>query len=323
MVKEPSFNYLNYFSRYEKIIPDFEAFLEYLKVPHQQYFRINNLKVAQEEEEKLLESLKEQGILWERIEGVEKFYRVINNEEVSLGNIREYRYGLIHSMTLSSVLPVKALDPKPEELILDLCSAPGGKTALIAMVTEDRAIIVANDKRWDRLTALSYNLKRLGVSCAIVTRYRGEEFPLGIKFDKILVDAPCSGEGRYKVGLEGEILYQKGSGRGNLPSLQKGLIVRASDLLSPGGILVYSTCTINPEENEAVVDYLLRKRPAKILDWNPPLPWDNGLREWQDKSFHPDLVKTKRFYAHKTQAVGFYVALLKKRDNHLSIVSQA
>ncbi len=307
-----NFEYIEYFSRYKEIIPDFEEFLEYLKVPHQQYFRINTLKVSEEEQAKLLKILEEKGIIAEEIKAIPKFYRVVNNEEVSLGNVKEYGLGLIHSMTLSSSLPVIALDPKPGELILDLCSAPGGKTALMAMLTEDRAIIVANDKRIDRLTALSANLKRLGVTCVIITRSKGEEFPFGIEFDKVLVDAPCSGEGRYKVGLEGEILYQKGQGRSNLPSIQKGLLVRACDLTKPGGIIVYSTCTINPDENEAVVDYLLRKRQVKLLDWEPPLPCYPGLTEWNEKPFHPDMTKTKRFYSHKTRAVGFFVAKIQK-----------
>jgi NOL1/NOP2/sun family putative RNA methylase len=251
--------------------------------------------------------------LWlSQYQTVPGFYYIVNNEEVSLGGVLEYSLGLIHSMTLSSALPVIALDPKPGELILDLCAAPGGKTALMSMLTNDRAYIIANDKRIDRLTALSANLKRLGVACAILTRYRGEEFPLGMEFDKVLVDAPCSGEGRYRIGLEGELLYQKGSGRANLPSIQKGLIVRAFDLLKPGGLMVYSTCTINPEENEAVVDYLLRKRQARLLDFEAPLPFEPGLTEWQGKPFHPDMVKTKRFYSHKTRAVGFFVAKLAK-----------
>jgi NOL1/NOP2/sun family putative RNA methylase len=306
------FNYLDYFSRYSQIIPEFDKFLEYLKVPHQQYFRINNLKVSERDIPKLLNLIQQKGVEIEEIREIDKFYRVVNNEEVALGNLKEYALGLIHSMTLSSALPVLALDPKPGELILDLCSAPGGKTALMAMITFDRAVIIANDKRFDRLTALSANLKRLSVASVVITRYKGEEFPLSLQFDKILVDAPCSGEGRYKVGLEGEILYQKGSGRSNLPSIQKGLLQRAYDLLKPEGILIYSTCTINPEENEAVVDYLLRKRAVQVLDWEAPLPWDAGLTEWQGKAFHPELAKTKRFFAHKTKAVGFYVAKLKK-----------
>ncbi|MCS7279721.1 MAG: RsmB/NOP family class I SAM-dependent RNA methyltransferase [Thermodesulfobacteriaceae bacterium] len=300
----------DYFSRYKEIIPDYLNFLLTLKKPLPQYFRINNLKVW--DREALFRSLKENyGLIFEEVKELSLFYRVTNNEEISLGNLEEYSLGLIHSMTVTSGLPVIALDPKPEELILDLCAAPGGKTALLAMLTEDQAIIVANDKRIDRLTALVANIKRLGITCVITTCYRGEFFPLGIPFQKVLVDAPCSGEGRYRVGLEGEILYQK-VGKSNLPSIQKGLLIRAFDLVQPGGIIVYSTCTINPEENEAVVDYLLRKRPAEIVDWVSPLPYSEGLTEWKEKEFHPKLKLTKRFYTHQVKAVGFYIAKIKK-----------
>ncbi len=309
----PPFHYEDYFSRYENLIPDFEKFLFYLRTPMPQYFRINTLKIStKEEQENLLNILQKKGVCFESVKEVPYFYRVINNEEVSLGNLEEYGLGLIHSMTLSSSLPVIALDPQPGDLILDMCAAPGGKTGLMAMVTEDKAIIVSNDKRLDRLTALVANIKRLGITCAVTTRYRGEQFPFGIPFNKILVDAPCTGEGRYRIGLEGEILYQKGTGRANLPSIQKGLLVRAFDLVEPGGIIVYSTCTINPKENEEVVDYLLRKRHAEILDWESPLPCHHGLTEWEGKPYHPSLKLTKRYYTHEVQAVGFFVAKIRR-----------
>ena len=311
--KYPVFHYKEYFGRYSQLIPNYETFLEYLKTPMPQYFRINTLKISHPEEIKnLLNILKAKGANFEKVKEVPYFYRVLNNEEISLGNLEEYSLGLIHSMTLASSLPVIALDPQPGDLILDMCAAPGGKTGLIAMVTNDQAVIVSNDKRLDRLTALVSNIKRLGITCAITTRYRGEQFPFGIPFNKILVDAPCSGEGRYRIGLEGEILYQKGTGRANLPSIQKGLLVRAFDLVQPGGIIVYSTCTINPKENEEVVDYLLRKRQAEILDWESPLPYHEGLTEWEEKPYHPSLKFTKRFYTHEIQAVGFFVAKLKR-----------
>ncbi|NPA39964.1 MAG: RsmB/NOP family class I SAM-dependent RNA methyltransferase [Thermodesulfobacteria bacterium] len=307
------FHYQEYFSRYESLIPDFEEFLEYLRTPMPQYFRINTLKITTEaEKERLLSILREKGVEFERVNEVEEFYRVLNNEEVSLGNLKEYSLGFIHSMTVSSSLPVIALEPKPGEVILDMCAAPGGKTGLIAMVTEDKVFLVSNDKRIDRLTALVSNIKRLGITCAITTRYRGEQFPFGITFDKVLVDAPCSGEGRYRIGLEGEILYQKGPGRANIPAIQKGLLVRAYDLVKPGGIIVYSTCTINPKENEEVVDYLLRKRQAEILDWESPFEFYPGLTEWEERPYHPSLVLTKRYYTHKIKAVGFYVAKIRR-----------
>jgi NOL1/NOP2/sun family putative RNA methylase len=325
MAKEKfkSFHYEEYFSKYENLIPDYSRFIEALKEKMPQYFRLNTLKIPPEKKEKieaLFKVLNKKGVCFEEVKEVPFFYRVINNEEVSLGNLEEYGLGLIHSMTLSSSLPVIALDPQPGEIILDMCAAPGGKTGLMAMITQDRAVIIANDKRIDRLTALVANLKRLGITCVITTRYRGEMFPMGIKYDKVLVDAPCSGEGRYRIGLEGEILYQKGPGKANIPSIQKGLLKRAFDLVKPGGIVVYSTCTINPKENEEVVDYLLRKRQAEILDWNPPLPWHPGLTEWEGKPYHPSLKLTKRFYTHEVNAVGFFVAKIRRLLNNSKII---
>lgn len=309
-MENKDFSAEEYFSKYKEIIPNYSNFLLYLKKSMPQYFRINNLKV--QDFQNFLQSLKKKyGLFFEEVKEIPFFYKVVNQEEVSLGNLEEYSLGLIHSMTLTSSLPVIALEPKPGEIILDLCAAPGGKTALLAMLTEDRIIVVANDKRIDRLTALVANLKRLGITCVITTCYRGEFFPFGIPFQKVLVDAPCSGEGRYRIGLEGEILYKK-SGKANLPSIQKGLLIRAFDLVQPGGIIVYSTCTINPEENEAVVDYLLRKRQAEILDWISPLPFEEGLTKWDGKTFHPSLKLTKRFYTHQVDAVGFYIAKIKR-----------
>jgi len=309
----PRFHYEEYFSRYEGLIPDYQDFLEFLREPMPQYFRINTLKVKTEEQkEKLLKVLREQGIEFEQVDEVDEFYRVLNNEEVSLGNVKEYSLGLIHSMTVASSIPVVALSPEPGEVILDMCAAPGGKTGLMAMLTKDKVVLISNDKRIDRLTALVSNIKRLGITCAVTTRYRGEQFPFGIEFDKVLVDAPCSGEGRYRIGLEGEILYQKGPGRANLTAIQKGLLVRAYDLVKPGGIIVYSTCTINPKENEEVVDYLLRKRQAEVLDWESPFPFYPGVTEWEGKPYHPSMTLTKRYYTHKIRAVGFFVAKIRR-----------
>ncbi|QJA06899.1 RsmB/NOP family class I SAM-dependent RNA methyltransferase [Thermosulfurimonas marina] len=298
----------DYFARYREIIPDYEGFLESLSEPLPLYFRLNTLKTK--DPEPVISGLTRQGFRVEKTE-IPWFFRV-EPREASLGNTEEYYLGLIYPMTLSSSLPVYALDPQPGELILDLCAAPGSKTTQIAQWTEDRAVIAANDRRLDRITALVANLRRLGVACALTTVYRGEMYPLEVSFDKVLVDAPCSGEGRYRKGYEGELLYQK-EGRTNLSGIQKGLLVRAFDLLKPGGILVYSTCTINPEENEAVVDYLLRKRQAELLDWEAPLPARPGLTEWEGRPFHPELVKAKRFFPHEIQAVGFFVAKLRRR----------
>ncbi len=297
-----------YFEKYREIIPRFEDFLAHLKEPLPLYFRLNELKCP--DPEIVLDGLARQGVKVEPVAGFPYFYRV-EPRDFPLGNTEEYYLGYLYPMTLSSALPVIALDPKPQEYILDMCAAPGSKTTQMAQMSHDQAVIVANDRRLDRLTALVANLKRLGIACALTTIYRGELFPFGIPFDKVLVDAPCSGEGRYRQGYEGELLYQK-EGHTNLPAIQKGLLVRAFDLVKPGGIVVYSTCTFNPEENELVVDYLLRKRQAEIIPCDYPLPHHPGLTEWEGRPLHPHLTKAARFYPHETESVGFFVAKIKR-----------
>ncbi|MEM0285696.1 MAG: hypothetical protein QXW34_00955, partial [Candidatus Methanomethyliaceae archaeon] len=89
-------------------------------------------------------------------------------------------------------------------------------------------------------------------------------------------------------------------------------LIRAFDIVKSGGIIVYSTCTINPKENEEVIDYLLKKRQAEILDWESPLAFQEGLTEWEGKAYHPSLKLTKRYYTHEVEAVGFYVAKIKR-----------
>jgi len=297
-----------YFARYREIIPDFEGFLAHLRKSLPLYFRLNDLKCP--DPEIVIKGLARQGAKAESVTHMPLFYRV-EPRDFPLGNTEEYYLGYIYPMTLNSALPVYALDPKPGEIILDMCAAPGSKTTQIAQATGDQAIIVANDRRLDRLTALVANLKRLGVACALTTVYRGEEFPYGIPFDKILVDAPCSGEGRYRQGYEGELLYQK-EGHTNLPAIQKGLLVRAFDLVKVGGVVVYSTCTINPDENELVVDYLLRKRQGRILPCSYPQPHHPGLTEWEGKVLHPDLKHAARFFPHETESVGFFIAKIER-----------
>ncbi len=297
-----------YFARYRKIIPDFEGFLAHLRRDLPLYFRLNDLKCP--DPELVLKGLARQGAQAKPVPHMPLFYQV-EPRDFPLGNTEEYYLGYIYPMTLNSALPVYALAPEPGEIILDMCAAPGSKTTQIAQATKDRAVIVANDRRLDRLTALVANLKRLGVACAITTVYRGEEFPFGIPFDKVLVDAPCSGEGRYRQGYEGELLYQK-EGHTNLPAIQKGLLIRAFDLVKVGGVVVYSTCTINPDENELVVDYLLRKRQGRIIPCNYPQKYHSGVTEWEGKILHPDLKQTARFFPHETESVGFFIAKIQR-----------
>ena len=290
---------------YITFIPELEKYREHLHHPLPIYIRINTLKASKEY---ILNVLKNESL---SLEPTNIDYFFLSKGQEDLGNLLSYHLGYIYPQALASALPVVALAPKPKDFILDLCAAPGGKTTHIAQLTSDSSTIIANDRSYGRLTALSANLKRCGITSVMVTQCRGEHFPYGERFDKILLDAPCSGEGKYRIGKNGQLLFNV-EGRTNLPAIQKGLIVRAFDLLKPGGTLVYSTCTLNPEENEGVIAMLLKKRHAVIQAWTPPLPWHKGLTQFKNNVYPKQVENCRRFYPHQIDSVGFFVAKIIK-----------
>lgn len=287
-------------------IPDKPRLLESLKAPLPPYVRVNTLKAS---EQQIIELLRGEGIEVWPVDGVPYFHRA--RWRLGLGHSVAYRMGLFYPQALSSALPVLALGPKPNEIILDMCAAPGGKTTHMAQVTGDQAVIVANDRNLGRLTSLTSNIKRLGITSVIVTSISGEQFPPRPRFHRVLLDAPCSGEGKYRLDNDGNILF-KAVGRTNLTAIQKGLIVRAFDTLLPGGCMVYSTCTLNPRENEEVISYLLRKRDARLIPWYPPLYSHPGLTGFKEQTYNKECRHARRFYPHEIDSVGFFVAKIVK-----------
>lgn len=280
--------------------------MEHLRTVLPPSVRINTLKASEDE---ILRLLTEEGVVMEPVADIPFIYKVKKCAE-RLGNLRAYFLGYIYPQALSSALPVLALAPKPGDLVLDMCAAPGGKTTYMSQLMGDKGTIVANDRKMGRLTALSANIKRLGITNCIITSYRGTNFPAGERFDRILVDAPCSGEGRYRVADNGSVVNRV-TGKTDLTAIQKGLLVKAFDLLRPEGRLVYSTCTINPKENEEVVNHLLTRRPsARLVRWNPPVAWHSGLTKYKEKEYDPSCKLCRRFYPHEIDSVGFFVATI-------------
>lgn len=194
--------------------------------------------------------------------------------------------GSLYIQNAASWLPVLALDPQSGDSILDVCAAPGGKTSHIAAITDNQAHITANDNSRPRLAKLRSNLQRLGVQNVEYTLFDATQLARkleGRQFDKILLDAPCSGEGMMSLNNNKDFTTWSVAHIKRLQQLQKRILIQAWQLLKPGGTLVYSTCTMAPEENEAVVDYLLRhndgvevraiktsldNRVAPVLTWN-------------------------------------------------------
>ena len=147
----------------------------------------------------------------------------------------------------------------------------------------------------------------MGVTNAITVRYAGQHFPKRFAFDRVLVDVPCSAEGTLRAGENGTLRLSLQRGK-KLPRLQRDLLLRAFDLLAPGGTLVYSTCTYNPDENESVVQSLLENRPARVQPFELELPHGPGLLHWKGKIYDRSIMHCWRIYPHQLDTVGFFLA---------------
>ena len=290
--------------RYRSIIDDWDAFLTVARSPLPHVVRANTLKIAPSG---LQQRLVGAGIGVTSYEWTKELFEITE----SPGRRIEHWLGLYYAQEAVQTLPVLALDPQPEETVLDLCAAPGGKTTFIAARMQNRGTLVANEPNGRRQMSLLANINRLGVLNAIITAYQGENFPMATKFDRVLVDAPCSAEGTLRKVLA----LQHGASTGTiarLARLQKRLIVRAFDLLAPKGLLVYSTCTFAPEENEAVVAHLLQERAAAILPIKVPIVTSTGLTDWLNEPFPAEIQRCIRVYPHHLDSGGGFVALIAR-----------
>jgi len=214
------------------------------------------------------------------------------------------------------MLPVIVLKPKPGETVLDLCASPGSKTTQIAAEMENKGTIIANDLQLRRIKILASNSERSGVANLIITKKEGFALCKQLKkdefeFDKILVDAPCSGEGTLRTSPKTAKMWNIRSVR-SLSKIQKSLVASALDILKVGGELVYSTCTHAPEENEEIIDYILKNFNVKIQQIKLPIKSKHGIKKWQDKEYLEDVKYSCRVYPHEYDTEGFFLAKFKK-----------
>ncbi|MGF1528788.1 MAG: RsmB/NOP family class I SAM-dependent RNA methyltransferase [Candidatus Competibacterales bacterium] len=235
--------------------------------------------------------------------------------KVAIGHRWWYLAGLAHSQEAASLVPVALLAPRPGERVLDLCAAPGGKAALMALALANRGTLVANDVTPGRLQPLRANLERLGLVNVTTTCYDGANYPGAAgPFDAVLVDAPCSCEGTLRRGGRATA-YGADYLEARFARLQRALLRRAVALCRPGGRIVYATCTLAPEENEAVVDAVLAESqgavslvPAAIEG----LVTRPGVIAWRGQRFHHSLGHCLRLWPQDNDSGGFFAAVLVK-----------
>lgn len=287
-------------------------FLEASEVSRPLTIRTNSLKTRRRD---LAAALIGRGVNLDPIGKWSKVGLVIFSSQVPLGATPEYLAGQYMIQGGSSMLPVMALAPQENERILDMCAAPGGKSSHIAAIMKNTGVLFANDVNRDRLNAIIGNFHRLGIVNSVVTNIDGVQYKQFMSgFDRVLLDAPCTGTGVVSKDpsvktSKSEVDIQR------CFNLQRKLILAAIDCLSAksatGGILVYSTCSVLPEENEWVIDYALKKRNVKLV----PTGLDFGVEgfvNYKGHRYHPSMKLTRRYYPHSHNMDGFFVAKLQK-----------
>jgi NOL1/NOP2/sun family putative RNA methylase len=297
--------------RYRPLIEDWPAFCQSLARPLPTCIWTNSLRLTPEELAGLLaaDGLEFKPIPWQP-DGFQL------SPDFKPGHHWAFLAGLYHVQESVAMLPVSLLDPQPGERVLDLCAAPGNKTAQIGVRLNNQGTVVANDISVGRMRGVRQTLERLGLVNVSTTTGDGGSYPnqAGL-FDRVLVDVPCSCEGTSRK--KPAVLQRIGpalSGQKN--GLQKALLRRAIQLCKPGGRIVYATCTYAPEENEQVVDSVLREFGSEQVQLLPAriegFAASPGLSAWKGQSFHPAMGQTMRVWPHQNDTGGFFIAVLQK-----------
>ncbi|NLG82263.1 MAG: NOL1/NOP2/sun family putative RNA methylase [Bacilli bacterium] len=294
MMKLPN----DFISRYQAIFKDeFEAFIKGFDLPRSYGLRINPFKCPDISTNPYLSSILRKNPL------VEDGYYY---DEIVKPGLHPYHFaGVYYIQDPSAMMVVENADIKPGEVVFDMCGAPGGKSTHILSKLQDKGLLITNDILPKRAKVLSENIERWGRSNSIVistdpTQLKDEFYGY---FDKVIVDAPCSGEGMFRK--DPEIIENWSVKKIKACSLvQRSLLDAAYNLVKENGIIIYSTCTFAPEEDEEVLAYFLEKYPD--LELLPTIKGEgiqDGLGEYKACS---------RFYFHRFNGEGHFIAKIRK-----------
>lgn len=281
---------------------DYDAFAASFSRPRAVALRLNPLKTS---EPPALAQFSLTRVPWEPC----GYYY---DPETRPGKSPYHEAGLYYLQEASAMAPAALLDPKPGERVLDLCAAPGGKSTQLAGKMQGEGLLVCNEINPKRAKILASNIERLGISNALVLNEHPQRLEARFAgyFDKILVDAPCSGEGMFRKE-EAAVTDWSEETVLMCARRQAEILHAAALMLRPGGRLVYSTCTFSPEENEGSVSAFLHAHPDFSVE-KMPAPWFSpGRPDWMEAPA-PGLENTFRLWPHKLLGEGHYCAVLRK-----------
>ncbi len=297
-----------FIARYKSFIPDFELFLAAMRRPLPRVFRVNTIKARAAEVLPFFADLQPEPLPYYRDAFVVRDGR-------GLGRCLAHFLGLIYIQEAASMVPPLVLNPQPGERVLDIAAAPGSKTTQMAAMMNNTGLVIANDISAQRVRGLVGNVDRMGCLNVVVCRNDGIVLAKRLSgfCDRVLVDAPCSSEGTMRKTAEA-LLRWSVRGIQQFSRVQKGLICAGYQALKPGGVMVYSTCTIAPEENEAVVAYLLQRFPeAQVLPVElPGLVMRPALTEWEGVEFPAAVGNCRRILPQDNDTEAFFVALVRR-----------
>ena len=299
-------------------VDEYKKFEECILLPQRKSFRINTIK--EKEPENLAEKLKEKGLKLNPVPWSKHAYFAEFDEEVrtDLGNLFEHFEGKIYVQEATSMCPPEVLEI-PEDCsedfkVLDMAAAPGSKTTQIGEKMQNRGVLVANEVDYMRLGPLKINLERSGLFIVVIINNDGTQIGGKEIFDRILLDAPCSGSGVIRKSPKTIKTYNPKRLKG-MQNLQLRLLQRAFELLKVGGIMTYSTCSLDPEENEFCIEkFLERNENANLekIELNG-LILKNKLQSFEGHNISEEITeKTVRIWPQDNDTNGFFLAKIRK-----------
>ncbi|HLD12221.1 MAG TPA: RsmB/NOP family class I SAM-dependent RNA methyltransferase [Candidatus Nanoarchaeia archaeon] len=292
---------MQYKEAFQKKYEQLTNFNDYWKAinnpPERKSIRTNTLLTTPQQ---LRQTLEQQGYTLEPLPWCKEGFYIGKGPE-ALGNLQEHKKGYYYIQASTSMIPPIILNPQPGEVVLDCCAAPGGKTTHLAQLMNNEGVIIANEADSKRITIMIDNLQRLHIKNTVITNHSAEKLPGS--YDKILLDTPCSASGTIHGNTKESkktLLAWNQNTVNRLAKLQRKLISHAYQLLKPEGRLVYSTCTLEPEEDEQIIQHLLEHEPtAKLekIELRIKADWNNGIKIWP----------------HYNQTEGFFISSITKK----------